>query len=77
MVGILEDVYITAQLVSSVFVFLSLLKDAICTLNTLQTNASALEQVRRERAHPQIQLQAMRSFLQRSGLTVACTQHTP
>lgn len=73
----LDDV---AQCVSFVFVsflFLSLLKDAICTLNTLQTNASALEQVRRERAHPQIQLQAMRNFLQRSGLTVLCTQHTP
>ncbi|XP_035524141.1 folylpolyglutamate synthase, mitochondrial [Morone saxatilis] len=45
-------------------------QDAICTLNTLQTNASALEQVRRERGHPQLQLQAMRSFLERSGLTV-------
>lgn len=53
------------------------LKDAICTLNTLQTNASVLEQVRRERAHPQIQLQTMRSFLQRSGLTVLHTQHVP
>ncbi|XP_017347799.1 folylpolyglutamate synthase, mitochondrial [Ictalurus punctatus] len=50
-------------------------QDAICTLNTLQTNASALEQVRRERAHPQIQLQAMRSFLQRSGLTVEELDH--
>ncbi|KAI5623715.1 folylpolyglutamate synthase, mitochondrial, partial [Silurus asotus] len=50
-------------------------EDAICTLNTLQTNASALEQVRRERAHPQIQLQAMKSFLQRSGLTVEELDH--
>uniref|UniRef100_A0A3Q3IF02 tetrahydrofolate synthase n=1 Tax=Monopterus albus TaxID=43700 RepID=A0A3Q3IF02_MONAL len=45
-------------------------QDAICTLNTLQTNASALEQVRRERGHPQQQLQAMRGFLERAGVTV-------
>uniref|UniRef100_A0A8C4F9D5 Folylpolyglutamate synthase n=1 Tax=Dicentrarchus labrax TaxID=13489 RepID=A0A8C4F9D5_DICLA len=51
------------------------LSDAICTLNTLQTNASALEQVRRERSHPQLQLQAMRSFLERSGLTVEELDH--
>ncbi|KAG7221206.1 hypothetical protein INR49_017423, partial [Caranx melampygus] len=44
-------------------------QDAVCTLNTLQTNASALEQVRRERSHPQQQLQAMRGFLERAGLT--------
>ncbi|KAG9342197.1 hypothetical protein JZ751_016699 [Albula glossodonta] len=44
-------------------------QDAVCTLNTLQTNAMALEQVRQERKDPQLQLQAMRSFLQRSGLT--------
>uniref|UniRef100_A0A8C4F5S8 Folylpolyglutamate synthase n=1 Tax=Dicentrarchus labrax TaxID=13489 RepID=A0A8C4F5S8_DICLA len=50
-------------------------QDAICTLNTLQTNASALEQVRRERSHPQLQLQAMRSFLERSGLTVEELDH--
>lgn len=50
-------------------------QDAICTLNTLQTNASALEQVRRERTQPQIQLQAMRSFLQRSGLAVEELDH--
>ncbi|TSK71977.1 Folylpolyglutamate synthase, mitochondrial [Bagarius yarrelli] len=50
-------------------------QDAICTLNTLQTNASALEQVRRGRTQPQIQLQAMRSFLQRSGLTVEELDH--
>uniref|UniRef100_A0A673BG54 Folylpolyglutamate synthase n=1 Tax=Sphaeramia orbicularis TaxID=375764 RepID=A0A673BG54_9TELE len=43
--------------------------DAVCTLNTLQTNASALEQVRRERSNPQLQLQAMKGFLERSGLT--------
>lgn len=46
-------------------------QDAVCTLNTLQTNASALDQVRRERGHPQLQLVAMESFLERSGLTVA------
>uniref|UniRef100_A0AAQ5YN28 Folylpolyglutamate synthase n=1 Tax=Amphiprion ocellaris TaxID=80972 RepID=A0AAQ5YN28_AMPOC len=45
--------------------------DAVCTLNTLQTNASSLEQVRRERSHPQLQLQAMRGFLERAGLTVS------
>lgn len=49
---------------------LSRLKDAVCTLNTLQTNASALDQVRRERGHPEIQLQAMRGFLLRAGLKV-------
>lgn len=46
-------------------------QDAICTLNTLQTNASCLEQVRRERSHPQLQLQAMKAFLERTGLTVS------
>lgn len=45
-------------------------QDAVCTLNTLQTNASALEQVKRERGHPQLQMQAMRGFLQRAGLKV-------
>ncbi|KAF6723423.1 Folylpolyglutamate synthase, mitochondrial [Oryzias melastigma] len=45
-------------------------QDAICTLNTLQTNASALEQVRLERNQPQQQLQAMEGFLERAGLTV-------
>lgn len=55
--------------------FLHLLQDAICTLNTLQTNASALEQVRRERGHPQLQLQAMTGFLERAGLTVSYTYH--
>ncbi|XP_068430770.1 folylpolyglutamate synthase, mitochondrial isoform X2 [Clinocottus analis] len=50
-------------------------QDAICTLNTLQTNASALEQVRRERSHPQLQLQAMRGFLERAGLTVEELDH--
>ncbi|XP_034402675.1 folylpolyglutamate synthase, mitochondrial [Cyclopterus lumpus] len=50
-------------------------QDAICTLNTLQTNASALEQVRRERSHPRLQLQAMRGFLERAGLTVEELDH--
>ncbi|XP_066569024.1 folylpolyglutamate synthase, mitochondrial isoform X2 [Amia ocellicauda] len=45
-------------------------QDAVCTLNTLQTNASLLDQVKRERGQPQMQLQAMRSFLQRTGLMV-------
>uniref|UniRef100_A0A8C2JZP3 Folylpolyglutamate synthase n=1 Tax=Cyprinus carpio TaxID=7962 RepID=A0A8C2JZP3_CYPCA len=47
---------------------MNVFQDAVCTLNTLQTNASALEQVKRERGHPQLQLQAMRGFLQRAGL---------
>ncbi|XP_005748217.1 folylpolyglutamate synthase, mitochondrial-like [Pundamilia nyererei] len=50
-------------------------QDAICTLNTLQTNASALEQVRRERSNPQLQLNAMRGFLERAGLTVDKLDH--
>lgn len=39
-------------------------------LNTLQTNASYLEQVKRERGDPQAQLEAMQGFLERSGLKV-------
>ncbi|KAG8010968.1 Folylpolyglutamate synthase [Nibea albiflora] len=50
-------------------------QDAVCTLNTLQTNASALEEVRRERGHPELQLQAMRGFLERAGLTVEDLDH--
>ncbi|KAH0615573.1 hypothetical protein JD844_005014 [Phrynosoma platyrhinos] len=46
------------------------LDDAIRTLNTLQTNASYLEQVKRERGDPQAQLEAMTGFLERSGLKV-------
>ncbi|XP_030363310.1 folylpolyglutamate synthase, mitochondrial isoform X1 [Strigops habroptila] len=45
-------------------------QDAIRTLNTLQTNASFLEQVKRERGDPQVQLEAMKGFLERSGLKV-------
>lgn len=52
---------------------MNVFQDAVCTLNTLQTNASALEQVKRERGHPQLQLQAMRGFLQRAGLKVSNT----
>uniref|UniRef100_A0AAV2IU98 Folylpolyglutamate synthase n=1 Tax=Knipowitschia caucasica TaxID=637954 RepID=A0AAV2IU98_KNICA len=50
-------------------------QDAVCTLNTLQTNASALEHVRQERSHPELQLQAMVGFLERSGLTVDKLDH--
>uniref|UniRef100_A0A8C3CG87 tetrahydrofolate synthase n=1 Tax=Cairina moschata TaxID=8855 RepID=A0A8C3CG87_CAIMO len=45
-------------------------QDAIRTLNSLQTNASFLEQLRRERPDPRAQLEAMRGFLERSGLQV-------
>ncbi|XP_068770448.1 folylpolyglutamate synthase, mitochondrial isoform X4 [Struthio camelus] len=45
-------------------------QDAIRTLNTLQTNASYLEQVKRERGDPRAQLEAMKGFLERSGLKV-------
>ncbi|XP_006119063.2 folylpolyglutamate synthase, mitochondrial isoform X2 [Pelodiscus sinensis] len=44
--------------------------DAIRMLNTLQTNANYLEQVKRERGDPQVQLEAMKGFLERSGLKV-------
>ncbi|RXM99458.1 Folylpolyglutamate synthase, mitochondrial, partial [Acipenser ruthenus] len=49
------------------------LQDAVCTLNTLQTNANYLELVKRERGQPQMQLEAMRLFLQRTGLRVSPT----
>ncbi|XP_056396424.1 folylpolyglutamate synthase, mitochondrial isoform X2 [Hyla sarda] len=45
-------------------------QDAIRTLNTLQTNASYLDQVKRQRSDPREQLAAMKSFLERSGLRV-------
>ncbi|KAG8447748.1 hypothetical protein GDO86_015020 [Hymenochirus boettgeri] len=45
-------------------------QDAIRTLNTLQTNASYLEQVKRERNNPELQMQTMQIFLGRSGLQV-------
>ncbi|XP_030673740.1 folylpolyglutamate synthase, mitochondrial isoform X8 [Nomascus leucogenys] len=39
-------------------------------LNTLQTNAGYLEQVKRQRGDPQTQLEAMERYLARSGLQV-------
>uniref|UniRef100_A0AAY5K5K9 Folylpolyglutamate synthase n=1 Tax=Esox lucius TaxID=8010 RepID=A0AAY5K5K9_ESOLU len=46
-------------------------EEAVCALNTLQTNASVLDQVRKERSElPDRQLQAMYGFLHRTGLTV-------
>ncbi|PNJ45668.1 FPGS isoform 16, partial [Pongo abelii] len=39
-------------------------------LNTLQTNAGYLEQVKRQRGDPQTQLEAMELYLARSGLQV-------
>ncbi|KAM5300234.1 folylpolyglutamate synthase, mitochondrial isoform 2-T2 [Ctenodactylus gundi] len=45
-------------------------QDAVRMLNTLQTNASYLEQVKRQRSDPQKQLEAMELFLSRSGLQV-------
>ncbi|XP_064435584.1 folylpolyglutamate synthase, mitochondrial isoform X4 [Mirounga angustirostris] len=45
-------------------------QDAVRTLNTLQTNAGYLEQVKRQRRDPQTQLEAMKLFLARSGLQV-------
>ncbi|XP_055087445.1 folylpolyglutamate synthase, mitochondrial isoform X1 [Periophthalmus magnuspinnatus] len=50
-------------------------QDAVCTLNTLQTNASVLAQARQERSHSQLQLQAMVGFLERSGLKVDKLDH--
>jgi folylpolyglutamate synthase len=45
-------------------------QDAVRMLNTLQTNASYLEQVKRQRSDPQSQLEAMERYLARSGLQV-------
>ncbi|XP_004713349.1 folylpolyglutamate synthase, mitochondrial [Echinops telfairi] len=45
-------------------------QDAVRTLNTLQTNAGYLEQVKRQRGDPQAQLEAMVLYLARSGLQV-------
>lgn len=45
-------------------------QDAVRTLNTLQTNASYLEQVKRQRSDPQAQLDAMEVYVARSGLQV-------
>uniref|UniRef100_A0A8C5URC6 Folylpolyglutamate synthase n=1 Tax=Microcebus murinus TaxID=30608 RepID=A0A8C5URC6_MICMU len=45
-------------------------QDAVRMLNTLQTNAGYLEQVKRQRGDPQTQLEAMEQYLARSGLQV-------
>lgn len=45
-------------------------QDAVRTLNTLQTNASCLEEVKRQRSDPRAQLEAMEVYLARSGLQV-------
>lgn len=45
-------------------------QDAVHTLNTLQTNASYLEQVKCQRGDPQTQLEAMKQYLALSGLQV-------
>ncbi|XP_013368622.1 PREDICTED: folylpolyglutamate synthase, mitochondrial isoform X2 [Chinchilla lanigera] len=45
-------------------------QDAVRMLNTLQTNASYLEQAKRRRGDPPKQLEAMELFLARSGLQV-------
>uniref|UniRef100_A0AAZ3PS82 Folylpolyglutamate synthase n=1 Tax=Oncorhynchus tshawytscha TaxID=74940 RepID=A0AAZ3PS82_ONCTS len=51
-------------------------QEAVCALNTLQTNVSVLDQVQRERSElPELQLQAMRGFLHRTGLTVDKLDH--
>ncbi|XP_076019808.1 folylpolyglutamate synthase, mitochondrial-like [Genypterus blacodes] len=50
-------------------------QDAICTLNTLQTNASALKQIWQERGLPQFQLQTMKVYLERAGLNVEELDH--
>lgn len=46
-------------------------QEAVRTLNTLQTNAGYLEQVKRQRGDPQTQLEAMERYLARSGLQVS------
>ncbi|KAM7093526.1 folylpolyglutamate synthase, mitochondrial isoform 2-T2 [Molossus nigricans] len=45
-------------------------QEAVRTLNTLQTNASYLEQAKRQRGDLQTQLEVMKLFLARSGLQV-------
>ncbi|XP_067868408.1 folylpolyglutamate synthase, mitochondrial [Heterodontus francisci] len=47
-------------------------QDAVRALNTLQTNASTLEQIRREQERGQKQgtLEAMKSFVYRAGMTI-------
>uniref|UniRef100_A0A8C7EPA2 tetrahydrofolate synthase n=1 Tax=Neovison vison TaxID=452646 RepID=A0A8C7EPA2_NEOVI len=50
-------------------------QDAVRTLNTLQTNAGYLEQVKRQRGDPQTQLDTMKLYLARSGLQVEDLDH--
>lgn len=47
-------------------------QDAVQALNTLQTNASTLEQIRRDRERGQTRgtLEAMKSFVHRAGMTI-------
>ncbi|KAI1900650.1 hypothetical protein AGOR_G00052100 [Albula goreensis] len=45
-------------------------QDALCALNALQSNSNVLEQLQKQRGHPELQLQTARAFLQRSGLMV-------
>lgn len=45
-------------------------QDAVRALNTLQTNASYLEQAKRQRGDPQTQLEVMKLYLARIGLQV-------
>ncbi|XP_013008905.1 folylpolyglutamate synthase, mitochondrial isoform X3 [Cavia porcellus] len=45
-------------------------QDAVRKLNTLQTNASYLEQAKQQRGDPQKQMEAMELFLARSGVQV-------
>ncbi|XP_072287766.1 folylpolyglutamate synthase, mitochondrial isoform X2 [Pyxicephalus adspersus] len=59
-----------ARLLLTYILYRRIYYDAIRTLNTLQTNASYLDQVKRQRNDPQEQLVAMRGFLERSGLRV-------
>ncbi|XP_055742442.1 folylpolyglutamate synthase, mitochondrial-like isoform X2 [Salvelinus fontinalis] len=61
---------------SSTGLFIMDYEEAVCALNTLQTNVSVLDQVRRERRElPELQLQAMWGFLHRTGLTVDKLDH--
>uniref|UniRef100_A0A3B5KJC1 Folylpolyglutamate synthase n=1 Tax=Xiphophorus couchianus TaxID=32473 RepID=A0A3B5KJC1_9TELE len=52
-----------------------LLQDAIWTLNTLQSNASVLQQARSGQRDPRQQLLSMPGFLERAGLTVEQLDH--
>lgn len=45
-------------------------QDAVRTLNTLQTNASYLKQMKSQQGDPQTKLEAMELYLARSGLQV-------